>query len=90
MNRLEPMICSLRVAAEARVEPCPRDRCGFWEAGGAVMEGGCVLERLGVDLTQRDLAEYLLNVRQRLEQGRATEEAEEAHREFAQRLGRDV
>jgi hypothetical protein len=90
VSTLEHKICSLRLAAEARVEPCPGERCAFWEPGGAVIEGGCLLERLSVDLTQRDLAEYLLDVRQRLEQRRGGEEAEEAHREFARRLGRDV
>jgi hypothetical protein len=90
MSQVENKICSLRVAAEGCVEPCPGERCAFWEPGGAVIEGGCVVERLGLDLTQPDLAEYLLEVRQRVEQGRVAEELEEAHREFARRLGRDV
>ena len=90
MTTLEHKTCSLHLAAEARIEPCPGACCAFWEPGGAVVEGACLLERLGVDLTQRDLAEYLLDVRQRLEQRRSSEEAEEAHREFARRLGRDV
>ena len=90
MSTLEHRICSLRLAAEARVEQCPGEPCAFWEPGGAVIEGGCLIERLGVDLTQQDLAEYLLDVRQLLERRRNSEEAEEAHREFARRLGRDV
>jgi hypothetical protein len=90
VGTLEHKTCSLRIAAEARAEPCPGERCAFWESGGAVMEGGCLLDRLGVDLTERNLAEYLLDVRQRLEGRRSSEEAEEAHREFAGRLGRDV
>jgi hypothetical protein len=90
VSKLEHKICSLRLAAEARVEPCPGERCAFWEPGGAVIEGGCLLERLGVDLTQRDLAEYLLEMREGLDRGRLADEAEEAHREFARRLGRDV
>ena len=90
MSTLEQRDCSLRLAADGSTELCPAERCAFWEPGGAVMEGGCVLERLAVDLTERDLAEYLLEVRQRLEGRRSDEEAEEAHREFSRRLGRDV
>ena len=55
----EPKTCSLRLAAEQRVEVCPRERCSFWEPGGAVVEGNCLLERLGVDLTRPGLADYL-------------------------------
>jgi hypothetical protein len=90
MSTLELKDCGLRLAADGSTELCPGERCAFWEPGGAVMEGGCVLERLAVDLTERDLGEYLLDVRQRIEQRRGSEEAEEAHREFARRLGRDV
>jgi len=90
VSTLEHKTCSLHLAAEARIQACPGASCAFWEPGGAVVEGGCVLGRLGVDLTQRDLAEYLLDVRQRLERRRSSEEAEEAHREFARRLGRDI
>jgi hypothetical protein len=82
--------CTLRLAAEGRQETCPRERCAFWEPGGAVVPGACLLERLAVDLTRPDVAEYLLEARERLEQVRDVEEAEEAHREFARRLGRDV
>ena len=82
--------CTLRLAAEGRLEPCPRERCAFWEPGGAVVPGACLLERLAVDLRRPDVAGYLLEARQRLEQARDLEEAEEAHREFARRLGRDI
>ena len=90
MNQIEPKSCKLRLAAEGRDELCPRERCAFWEPGGAVVDGGCLIERLGVDLGTRDLAKYLLETRGRLEQARDMAAAEAAHREFSRRLGRDV
>ena len=89
MNQIEPKSCTLRLAAEGQDELCPRERCAFWEPGGAVVDGGCLIERLGVDLGTRDLAEYLLETRGRVEQARDMAEAEAAHREFSRRLGRD-
>lgn len=90
MSQREAETCTLRLVAEGRVELCPREECAFWEPGGAVVEGACLIERLGVDVRQADLAAYLLETRERLEQARNLAEAEEAHREFAHRLGRDV
>jgi hypothetical protein len=90
MGLTELQTCTLRLVAEGRVEPCSRGRCAFWEPGGAVVEGSCLIERLGVDVRRSDLAAYLLGARERLEQARDLQEAEEAHREFARRLGRDV
>jgi hypothetical protein len=90
MNQIEPKSCTLRLAAERQDELCPRERCAFWEPGGAVVDGSCLIERLGVDLGTRDLAEYLLETRGRVEQARDMAEAEAAHREFSRRLGRDV
>jgi hypothetical protein len=90
MNRLEPRHCTVRFAARRETEVCPEDRCAFWEAGGAVLEGRCLVERLGIDVRDSELAGYLLEVRERLEQARDVEDAEAAHREFARRLGRDV
>jgi len=49
-----------------------------------------LIERLGVDVRQPDLAAYLLETRSRLEQARDLAEAEEAHREFSRRLGREL
>jgi hypothetical protein len=90
MSQTEPKPCTLRLAAEGRTVDCPRERCAFWEAGGAALQGNCLLERLGVDLRNTDLAAYLLETLGRLEQARDLAEAEAAHREFARRLGRDV
>jgi hypothetical protein len=90
VSRTVPKTCTLRLAAERRVEPCSTERCAFWEPGGAVVEGSCVVERLGVDVRRPDLAAYLLDARESLEQARDLQEAERAHREFSRRLGRDV
>lgn len=90
MSQIEPRPCRLRLVAEGQTEECPRERCAFWESGGAVLDGNCLIERLGVDLTSTDLASYLLEVRERLGQARDLSEAEARHREFSRRLGRDV
>lgn len=80
----------LRLAASGVVEICPEQQCAFWEPGGAVVEGSCLIERLAVDLRDEGLAEYLLEARERLERARDLAEAEDAHRAFAHRFGRDV
>jgi hypothetical protein len=90
MNQSEPKRCTLRLAAVSEVELCPQERCAVWEPGGAVLEGNCLIERLAVDLQDQELAGYLLEARERLERARDMAEAEQAHREFAHRLGSDV
>jgi len=90
MNHFEPRQCTLRLAAEGEVEACPEERCALWEPGGAVLEGNCLVERLGIEARDPELAAYLLETRERLERARDLAEAEQAHREFAHRLGRDV
>jgi hypothetical protein len=90
MSQIEPTPCKLRLVAEGAVEACPHEQCAFWQPGGAVVDGSCMVERLGVDLRTPDLASYLLETRERLEQARDLAEAEAAHREFSRRLGRDV
>jgi hypothetical protein len=90
VSRIEPKTCTLRLVAQGQTEACPEGRCAFWEPGGAVVEGSCLVERLCVDLNTRDLASYLLETRERLEQARDMGEAEAAHREFSHRLGRDL
>jgi hypothetical protein len=90
MSQIEPRACSLRLTAVGEFEQCPRQRCVFWEDGGAVMPGSCAIERLGIDIGTPDLAAYLLELRERIEQARDRAEAEAAHREFSRRLGRDV
>jgi hypothetical protein len=90
MNESEPKHCRLRLVAQGEVEVCPEQRCALWEPGGAVLSGNCLVERLGIDVRDRELATYLLETRDRLERARDLAEAEEAHRQFARRLGKDV
>jgi hypothetical protein len=90
MYQPEAKDCSLRLAVQGQAEVCPHERCAFWEPGGAVVAGACLIERLSIDLGRRDLAAYLLDTRERLEQARELAHAEAAHREFARRLGCDA
>ena len=55
-SRVTPKQCRLREAVGER-ELCPGETCVFWEGGGAVVEPGCAIERLGVPVARRpDLA----------------------------------
>jgi len=90
MSQIEDKSCTLRRSAHGVSEPCSRERCGFWEPGGAVLEGGCLIERLGIDLKRPDLATYLLDTLERLEQARNLAEAEAAHRQFSHRVGLEL
>jgi hypothetical protein len=90
MSQIETPTCSIRHTAQGVREPCPRQRCAFWEPGGAVLEAHCAIERLGIDVGRADLAAYLLEVREQLEQARDLAEAEAAHREFSRRLGLEL
>ncbi len=85
MSQIGPH-CTLHLA-QGVVESCIGERCAFWEPGGAVAPGGCLIERLGVDVRRSDVATYLLETRERLEQARDLSEAEAAHREFSRRIG---
>jgi len=89
VSQIEPKRCALRLATGV-IEACSGERCAFWEPGGAVVEGGCLIERLGVDVRRADLAEYLLETRERLEQARDLAEAERAHLEFSRRIGLEL
>jgi hypothetical protein len=45
---------------------CPEGACPFWEPGGAVLDGRCVVE--GIDFNRdREVASWLLGLRRRLE-----------------------
>jgi hypothetical protein len=90
MSQIDRPQCTLALAAGLKAEPCPRERCAFWEPGGAVLDGACLIERLGVDVHRPDLAAYLLETRERLEQARNLAEAERAHIEFSRRIGREL
>jgi hypothetical protein len=90
VSQIQPETCTLRLVAQGQSALCPRERCVFWEPGGAVVAGSCLIERLGLDLETPDLASYLLETRERIEQARDLGEAEAARREFAHRLGHDL
>jgi hypothetical protein len=62
---------------------CPHAWCAFWEKGGAVVEAGCAIERLGIDLRDAGLAAYLLEIRRDLERARDAEAADAARTRFA-------
>jgi hypothetical protein len=61
--------CALQDAA-GRVETCPGAGCPFWEEGGAVVEAGCAIERLAVNLSNPQLAQQLLELRAELDVAR--------------------
>jgi hypothetical protein len=76
-------LCDLHNAI-GNVEECPRGWCAFWERGGAVVEPGCAIKRMGLDLSNVDLAYYLLDLRRALEETRSAEDAQVAERAFGQ------
>ena len=85
-SRVSPKECTLRSAVGER-ELCPGADCAFWEPGGAVVEPGCAIERLGIPVRQhRDLARHLLDLRLRLEEARDEAERRDAHRRFTELL----
>jgi hypothetical protein len=85
-SRVTPKQCSLREAVEEQ-ELCPGSLCFFWETGGAVVEPGCAIERLGVPVQkQRDLARHLLDLRLRGEEVRTAAERRDAHRRLSELL----
>jgi hypothetical protein len=81
--------CTLHLA-QGVVKPCTGERCAFWEPGGAVAPGGCLIDRLGADVRRSDLTAYLLETREHLEQARDLSEAEAAHRTFSRRIGLEL
>jgi hypothetical protein len=76
-------LCTLSVVA-GDDEECPHGWCAFWENGGAVVEPGCAIARMGVELSNVDLAYYLLDLRRALEAARSAEDAEAARQSFGQ------
>lgn len=83
-------LCALRLAADGQTERCPRERCQYWEPGGAVVEAGCVIDRLAFDVRRPDIAAYLLETRQRLEEARSAQCTVDAHALFARRVGLEL
>lgn len=79
---METKICRIMHTLH-EVEPCPEGACPFWEAGGALLEEGCGLERLALDVDRPDVAAYLVELRRALEDARDIREREAARRTFA-------
>ena len=75
-------LCRIKFTLD-EVEACPEGACPFWEHGGAVVESGCGLERLHLELDRPDLAEYLVELRQLLETARDERERQAARQAFA-------
>jgi hypothetical protein len=74
-------LCSLSVVVGNDAE-CPHAWCAFWEKGGAVVGPGCAIERLGIDISNPEVARYLLDLRHQLENARDAEAAEAARRQL--------
>jgi hypothetical protein len=89
MSGGEPQLCTLSRALGS-VEECPRAWCAFWDQGGAIIEPHCSIERLGLDLSNLDLAAYILELRQALDTARSEEEAETARRQLVQLVPPDL
>ena len=86
ISRVSAKRCSLRQAVGEH-ELCPGVECAFWEEGGAVVEPGCAIERLGVPVDlHRDLARHLLDLRLRIDEARSGVERRDAHRRFSELL----
>jgi hypothetical protein len=64
---VEPRLCRLEQAVGVEAA-CPEDACPFWEPGGAVLEGRCVFEKIDFS-RERDVARWLLRMRQQLDEG---------------------
>jgi len=71
-------------------EECPRAWCAFWERGGAVIEPGCAIERMGLDLSNIDLAHYLLDLRRALDGARNEAESRIARERLAELVPPDL
>lgn len=72
------VLCALQYAA-GRIEACPGPACPFWEEGGAVVEPGCAIERLGLRVEGNpQLAGWLLRIRTALCEAAAPAEREQA------------
>ena len=66
---MNPHLCRIE-SALGRSTPCPAERCSLWQ------DGACVVAGLSVDLTRTPgLAELLLDVRKRLDDASAINQA---------------
>jgi hypothetical protein len=77
-------LCRLE-AAVGNCEACPGSACPFWEPGGAALGGRCALELLDVE-ADAALAEWLLELRERMASAESTEAVDAAHTLFSHLL----
>jgi hypothetical protein len=73
-------LCSLAATVGKR-EACPEGECPFWEPGGAVLAGRCAFEELDVK-ADAALANWLLEIRERLASSESTVAADAARSLF--------
>jgi len=86
-SRVSAKRCELRAAALDEHELCPGSDCVFWEEGGAIIEAGCAIERLGVPIRRdSELARLLLELRLAVDETRSAVERADAHRRFNELL----
>ncbi|MGE5273068.1 MAG: hypothetical protein ACM3QU_04745 [Verrucomicrobiota bacterium] len=86
---MEPELCALSMVV-GNDETCSRAWCAFWEKGGAVVEPGCAISRLGIDFSDPELARYLLDLRHELENARDAEAAEAARKRMSSLVPPDI
>jgi len=77
-------LCSLE-ATVGRRATCPEGACPFWEPGGAALAGRCAFEALGVT-ADAPLANWLLELRERLASSESTVAADAARSLFGHLL----
>ena len=77
-------LCSLE-ATVGKLEACPEDACPFWEPGGAALDGRCAFEELAV-AADPALADWLLEIRERLASAESTVAADAARSLFSHLL----
>jgi hypothetical protein len=82
----EQRLCRLEQAVGVEAA-CPEGGCPFWEPGGAVLDGRCVVE--GIDFSRdREVAQWLLGIRLRLE--RSVETADSSGHELRRVLNESL
>jgi hypothetical protein len=81
-------LCRLR-AAIGNDEECPRGWCAFWEPEGTG-QGGCAIERMGLDLANVELAYYLNDLRRALDAAASEDAARTARRDLSQLAPPDI
>jgi hypothetical protein len=82
-------LCTLSAVA-GDGEECPHGWCAFWERGGAVVEPGCAIDRLGIRIDEPELARYLLDLRRELEAVRDAEASQRAAKHLAELAPSDI